>query len=1064
MSELKPRVNALVRIAVERRVTMMMAVLGVVVLGVLSLNRLPLEFMPSFASSSISVYAPYGSSSPTEVERLVVRPLEDIMSTLNGIERLTARASASQANVDIEFVEGTDMELAAVEVRDRIDRVRHLLPSDLERVYIRRFQSSDIPVLRMNLSAPWERAHLFEFAEEVVQRRLERLEGVANVDLWGLRSRQLKINLLPARMAAHGVDARDVVGLLQSNNVSLSGGYIREGSRKLLVRAMGELDTVEQLRELPLAGTSLNLADVAEVEYDFPTQDDYNYLNGRQSLGMAINKASNANLLRVVDGVKAELAAIQELEDAEGLQAQVYWDASTDVKKGLSQLRDTGLLGGALAILFMLFFLRRFRMTLLVAMAIPISLILTFVIMYLYRVAGLGDLTINIMSLMGLMLAVGMLVDNSIVVIESVVRHRQNLGKSAKAAALEGASEVAMPIICSTLTTICVFVPMIFLQSGGRFGNFMKNMGLTVVIVMVASLVVSLTVVPMAAAVLLKGGKEKKHPIFDRVVDVYGWILAFTLRHRVAFSLLVLAMLWGSVRLYQNIERSFEEPSFERQIAVTVRTPTHFSLEEKQELFDELYALFDARRDELEIADISYRFRRSSGRERSRHGGRNRLELFLLPEEQSQVSTLEIRNRVEALLPVKAGLDLKISRSRRGPPGMNSGVQVELSGDDAEILEFISEQVMARLEGMPFVKDVDSSLESGDEEIHVVVNRERALQVGLSSEAVARNINNALSTRPVTYFKSEDREIGMVVQYREEDRETLDQLKNMTVRTPQARLPIGSLASFEMVPGPRTIERENRDSKMTITVETTGNVPSFAMMGTVGEIMTGIGMPPGYSWGFGRSFRYAQEERQSTGFALAFALLLIYMIMAALFENFLQPLTILFSVPFAFIGVGVIMKLASQPRGNSSEMGLIILAGIVVNNAIVLIDHINHLRKEGLARNEAIIAGGRNRLRPIVMTAITTILGLSPMVAPFFLPEIFGHLEGRAAMWAPIGLVILGGLTTSTFLTLMIIPTIYSLIDDLLRFLKRLGRAAAGTPSPAPASAPAPAEAQGGGS
>ncbi|HVR28548.1 MAG TPA: efflux RND transporter permease subunit, partial [Thermoanaerobaculia bacterium] len=928
-------INPLVRLAVDRRVTMAMIVLGILVLGWLSLSRLPLEFMPSFASSNISVRAPYGSSSPAEVERLIVRPLEDILSTINGVERLTARASAGDASIDLQFAAGTDMDLAAVEVRDRIDRIRNDLPADLERIWIRRFQSTDIPVLRMNLSAGWDSHRLYEFVEDVMRRRLERLEGVANVDVWGLLTPQLSVELVPSRMAAHGMDVRTVVTALQSGNVSLSGGYIREGSRKLLVRAMGELDTVEQIRRLPLNDRGLRLQDVAEVAYGLPDRRDFNFLNGEQSAGMAINKASNANLLAVVDRVKAELGAIRELPEAEGLSIQVFWDASNDVKKGLAQLRNTGLLGGSLAIVFMLFFLKRLRMTLLVALAIPLSLVLTFVFMYLYRVAGLGDISINIMSLMGLMLAVGMLVDNSIVVSEAVVRRRQVLDEDARTAALRGASEVAMPIICSTLTTICVFVPMVFLQQGGdgRFANFMKSMGLTVVIVMVASLLVSLTVVPMASALLLRDKSKREHPVFDRVVEVYGRLLAFTLRHRFAFSLLVIAMLWGSVRMFLGIERSFETSSYERQISIQVRTPTSYSIEEKHALFAELHQLFSAHREELEIADISYRYRRSSGRERSQYGGNNRIELFLLPEEQATVSTLEIRDRVERLIPVRAGVDIKIGRSQRGPPGMDAGVQIELVGEDTQILEVLSEQVAAQLRGMTFIKNVDSSLESGDQEIHVTVNRERALQAGLSSQVVARTISNALSSRPVTYFKSEDREVGLVVQYREQDRETLDQLKNLNLRSGDLSLPIASLASFDTVPGPQTIERENRRSKLTLRVETAGNVPSFAMMGTLGGVLSSLNLPPGYEWNFGRSFRSAQEEMRSSVFSMLFALLLIYMIMAALFENFLQPLTILFSVPFAFIGVGVVMKLASQPRGNSSEMGLIILAGIVVNNA-----------------------------------------------------------------------------------------------------------------------------------
>ena len=447
---------------------MTMVVFGILVLGVLSLLRLPLEFMPSFQNSNVSVYAPYNSSSPEEVSRLIVRPLEDILSTINGVKRLSARASANDASIDLEFNEGVDMDLAAVEVRDRVDRVRNDLPDDLERVFIRRFQSSDIPVLRMNLSAPWEGERLFEFVEDVMRRRLERLEGVANVEVYGLLTPQLRVDLLPQRMAAHGIDVRTVILALQNGNVSLAGGYVREGSRKLLVRVMGELDSVDQIKRLPLGKSGIRIEDVAEVVYDLPERYDFNYLNGEQSVSMSINKASNANLLAVVEAVKTELQAIQRLPEAEGLAIQMPWDASNDVKKGLNELYKSGAIGGILAVVFMLFFLKRFRMTLLIGLAIPLSLVLTFVIMYFYRLAKLGDISINIMSLMGLMLSVGMLVDNSIVVIEAIVRRRQNLAEDAKTATLRGASEVAMPIICSTLTNICVFVPMVFLQEQRR--------------------------------------------------------------------------------------------------------------------------------------------------------------------------------------------------------------------------------------------------------------------------------------------------------------------------------------------------------------------------------------------------------------------------------------------------------------------------------------------------------------------------------------------------------------------------------------------------------------------
>ncbi len=1042
--KLTRRVNPIAKFAVERKVTMGMAILGILVLGYLSLQRLPLEFLPDFSRPSMWVQAPYNSSSPEEVERLIVRPLEDILGTINGIETLSVRASASQGSVSLSFEDGTDMDMAAVEVRDRIDRIRHLLPSDLRRVFIRRFQSTDMPVFRFQVSSNWDKDRLYFFVENVLQRRLERLEGVAQVDTRGLNQRQVEVRINPARMRSHGVDVRDVASSLRSNNVNVSGGWVKEGGRKLIIRTIGEFQTLDEIQSLPLTGRGIRLGDVADVEYAYPRQDSFNFLNGQEALTVSVYKASTANLLEVVDRVKVELEEIGGLSNAEGLRFRYLRDSSVDIRKGLGQLRNAGLLGGGLAILFLFFFLRKVRTTLLVAIAIPISVILTFVIMYFLRQMDLSNITINIISLMGLMLAVGMLVDNSIVVIEAIFRRFQDLGEDAKTAALRGTTEVAMPIIASTATTICVFVPLIFLGSGGGFMRFMTDVGMTICIVMVASLLVALTVVPMMASILLKGESSKRSNIVLWLTQKYGGVIAFTLKHRFAFFLSILVMLYGSWLLFGTIERSFSPRTMEREVSIYVDVPRHFSVEQKAALHEEIFQLLMEKKIELDIKDITYRYERGSGRSRGGGpgGGASRVEVMLTDEEEASLSTREVRDKIRELLPVRAGITFRLAQSMGRHGGGMMGISMDISGDDLAVLELVSAKIVERLEAIPFIKDVDTSLESGDEEIHVEVNRERALAAGLSTQVVAMTINNALSTRPVSRLKTEEREVDLVMQFREEDRQTLDQLKKMPVFSTENALPIGALADFRMEQGPRTIERENRRPEISITANTTGQSASFGMMGEVQEIMDTINLPPGYEWSFGRWARHAQQDFGEAGFSLLFAMLLIYLIMSALFENFVQPLTIMFSIPFAFIGVGIVLKITNQPLDNTSNLGLIILIGVVVNNAIVLIDHINHLRWEGMSRTEAVILGGKHRLRPIMMTALTTLLGLTPMVAPLIFPGWLGTPEGNAANWAPVGLVIMAGLAASTLLTLIIIPTIYSIMDDFIVFLRRVVRAA----------------------
>jgi HAE1 family hydrophobic/amphiphilic exporter-1 len=1050
------KVNPIIRFAVERRVTMAMAVLGVIVLGWLSLTRLPLEFLPTFSSSYISVRAPYPSSSPAETERLIVRPLEDSLSTINGIESLTAVSTASSGNVSIRFLDGTDMDMAAVDVRDRVDRVRHRLPADLERVEIRRFQSSNRPVLRFHLSADWPRERLYRFTDDVIVRRLQRLEGVADVQVRGAETREVQVNLIPDRMASLGIDVRDVATVIRSNHQAVSAGTVRDGSRSFLFRVEGKLANLDEIRALPLGG-GLRLGDVADIQMDYPEQEEWNFLNGQEALNVQLYKASTGNLLEMIEGAKDEIAAIEKLPEAKGLQINIYRDDSEDVRNGLKELRNTGLLGGALAVVFMYLFLRRFRSTLLVAIAIPVSVVMTFVFMYLSRQAGWTDLTLNIMSLMGLMLSIGMLVDNSIVVIESIFRHHEDLGEDARTATLHGASEVALPIAASTLTTMCVFLPMIFLSSGGRFAFFMKNIGLTVVVVMAASLVVAVTVVPMVAARLLGGERKRPSAWWERFAGSYTTSLRFMLRHRLAFSVVVILALMASWHLYQNIERSFSTPSFERQMTILIDTPKSYTVEQKRELYDEVYALLDGNRDELEIANITHTFRRGSGRSRG-WSRDNRFDIYLIDEELSTLDTGEIRDRVEALLPIRAGVTFTLTRSRRGHSGSGSSIEVQIRGHRFEILELFAKRAVAALSVLPGVRDADSSLESGDEEVLVRPDRERILAAGLSSQAVGQSVSSALSSRAVTYFEVEDRELDVVVQHREQDRQTLDQLKKLPVGFGDTRLTIGAVANFETAQGARSIERIDRQSTITITADTESGTPSFMAQRMAQGAIESLNLPAGYEVVEGEDWMRGEQDAGDALFLLVFALVLIYMVMASLFESFAQPFTIMFSVPFAFVGVGVIMTFAGQPRSSSSDMGLIILAGIVVNNAIVLVDHINYLRRQGLPRDEAIVLGGRNRLRPILMTAMTTVLGLSPMVAGYFLPSVFGAPGGRAAFWAPVGLVILGGLTTSTFFTVMVIPTVYSLIDDLSNFVRRIASAALGTTLvPAPVSASASA-------
>lgn len=1034
-----PKGGALARFAVARRVTVTMVALGLVVLGYVSLTRLPLEFLPSFGSNSLWVSADYESSSPEETERLIVRPLEESLGTIPGITSLTATASANSGNVSVEFDEGADMELMVVEARDRVDRVRHLLPEDIERIRIRRFQSTDIPILQFHFAAPWERDRLFDFAEDVVQPRLERLEGVASADVRGVRRRELQVQMDPQRMEALGVDVRDVASVLNQNNVNVSGGEITDGSRKFLVRAVGEFARPEEIRETPLGPNGIRIGDVAEVAYRFPKQTSFDYLNGEEAVTFRIYKASTANVLEVCDAVKAEMERVMAMPGAEGIGVRYLRDSSLDVRGGLSQLTAAGLFGGGLAILILLLFLQKVRTTLLVAVAIPLSIITTFVILFLARQAGLVDTTLNVISLFGLMVAVGMLADPAIVVIDSISRRFTDSGEDSKTAAVRGASAVTMPIIAGAATTMCVFVPLVFL--GATMGGFFRiftDFGFTLSVVIIASLLVALTVVPMMAGVVLAHEKRTYSRTMQLLSRFYGRTIRFTLRRRGLSLLAAVALLGLSYWLYQGIERSSFQNSVERQVTINVDVPSAYSLEETREVMESVAALIEERREALEIADVVYEFRRGGGRSRRGGfgGGGRQFDIYLVDESESKRSVPEITEEIRAMLPTVAGVDFRIARSRgRGPGGGGTGLSIDLKGEDMEVLELVAGRVVERLEALPWVRDVDTSLESGVEELRVSVQRDRALATGVATNAVAQSVRSALTSRPVGYLESDRREVDIVVQYPEEERERLDHLRRMPVSTAAGRQPIGALADFRTARGPRSIEREDRRPKLSITANTTIPGASFRMMDQVRQHLADIPLPPGYEWSFDRWTRMGSTDFASAGFAFAFALLLIYLIMVALFESFLHPAVIMCAIPFSFIGVAVTLKLTGQTLGNTAMLGVVLLAGIVVNNAIVLIAHVNAHRRAGMPRDEALVTGSEHRLRPVMMTALTTFFGLMPLAAPYFLPSIFGSVDGRAANWAPIGLVLAGGLPTSTVLTLLLVPTIYAVADDLRSLL-----------------------------
>ena len=1007
--------------SVNRPVTTIMIIVSVVTLGMISYTKLPLMFLPDMSFPSLNVSVPYPSSSPEEVERLITRPLEDAFGTLSNMKSMESRSRDDNAQVRIEFETGTDMNMAAMEVRDRVDQVRGDLPEDVERIRIRRWNPSDMPIYNFSVAWGGDPAEFYNIVTKVIQPRIQRVDGVANVEISGMIDKQLLVHVDAEKLQSHNLDLFNLSQTLVQNNVTLTAGTVTEGGRKYSVRSVNEYRAAEEVANLPIPGTTLSLRDVAEVTFDYPENDSFQRLNGVDAVTVRVYKTSTANIVDVAQRTRSVLDELQGQPRFADLETRVFFDQSQSITDRLSDLRNTGLLGGMLAVIVLFLFLRNVRSTLIISLAIPISIICTFTFMYLLRQGAGSTVSINLISLMGLMLAVGMLVDAAVVVLESIYRHRQEGNLPARIAAVVGTREVTMAIIAATATTLCVFMPLVFLGGGSRFMLFMKDFVVTFCIVMVAAVFIALTLIPLVSSRLFNRPLGKPSSFFAKLSELYSSVLAWNLRHRFVTVVAFGAILYGSYWLYQNIETEFQPQAPTRDIAIAADLPGSYSIEDVKAVFTDVEELLLDRKDDFHIESIS-----SYGSLR-----RANIRIVLTPPEDREESATELQTRITSALPEIAGVRWRPGRMRRYGGGQ-SGVDVELRGDNMSVLSNIAEDIRIRMEGIQGMKDVDTSLERGDEEVRVQVDRAMAQTYGISPRQAARTVQAALSSRARGKFKADDREVDILLQLEEEDRASMQKLQNMVFeRAEGGMIPVGNLASFTRQKGPDVIERFDRESQVEVGGNTTG--PGTRRINTqVTEMMQGIELPPGYTWSMGRNWSMMRESQSEFLFAILLSVVLIYLIMAAISESFIQPFTILLSVLCGLVGAFIVFYLSGTTLNTNSYLGIIVLSGLAVNNAIVLIDHVNRLRRDGMTRTEALLLGGRHRLRPILMTSLTTIFGLLPMVAPILFPEIFGPVEDRGAnQWGPVSLALVGGLTTSGILTLILLPTVYTIFEDL---------------------------------
>jgi HAE1 family hydrophobic/amphiphilic exporter-1 len=1007
-------------IALHRPVTTVVVFVALAMVGLIASRLLPLEKFPDIEFPGIFIQIPYEGSTPEEIERLITRPVEEALATLSGVEQMFSRSNENQAEIFLQFDWDQNMGAKGIEARSKVDGIRHQLPDDIRRIFVFTGSLGDQPVLQLRISSERDLANSYDMLDRLLKRRLERLEGVSRVSLQGVDPREIRILLNADDMAAYGVDITELRDLLTRSNFSVSAGRLTAGNQRLSVRPRGEFASVEEIRNLALNEEGLRLGDIADVDLRTPERNYGRHLDMDYAIGVAVNKTTGTNLVDVTDRVIAEVEEIGKLPQMQGITIFPLDNQGDSVRESLSDLLNAGLLGGLLAIVVLYLFVRQITTTLIVTASVPFSLLITLGALYF------AGLSLNILSMMGLMLAVGMLVDNAVVVTESVFRHRAEDDSEPFKATLKGVREVGLAVIAGTATTIIVFVPIMF---GERtdITVFLTHVAVTIIVALIASLLIAQTLVPMLAARVAVPPQPKSGTFMDRLTNRYEKALRWEIRRPWWTALgIVLICVIGIAPIAAGLVK-FD--MFPQDVGRRLYMPYHIegdhSLERIEATVNTVEEYLYSRQEEFNIRSVYSYFDLE----------RAESTLLLTDEDDATLSTREIIERIEADMPTLAIGKPSFQFDQQGG---GDGFSLQLSGDSTKVLNELGDEVIRALESVPGLKDVTSDAESGDREVRVTIDRDRAAAVGLTASTISQSVATALRGENLREFRGESGEVDVRVAFRENDKQNVEQLADLPLYTPDGRrISLGSIASLEFGAAPDTIRRTDRQTAVILSGSLEEETSMDDIKPRVESMMEQIDLPPGYSWKFGRGFERVDDTQSTMTINLLLGIACIFLVMAALFESLILPFSIILgSILFSIFGVFLFFAATGTTFSFMAMIGIMILIGVVVNNGIVLVDHVNNLRMEGLPRAEAIIQGGRDRLRPILMTVATTIVGLTPLALGTT------QIGGDGPPYYPMARAIIGGLAFSTVVSLLVVPALYIYFDRLAAWGRQVMRVA----------------------
>jgi HAE1 family hydrophobic/amphiphilic exporter-1 len=1016
------------RFTVRRPVFTVMAALIVMIVGGVSLSRLSIDLMPDITYPTLSISTEYENASPEEIEELVTRPIEEAMSAVPGVEEVTSVSAEGISSVRVTFTWGTNLDAAANDIRDRLDRVMPRLPEDAERPVLRKFDLASFPILIMGVSSNLDPIQVRKLLDNQVKNRIERIPGVASLEIRGGLEREVHVNLDAQKVKALQLPIDQLLNRLKEENINLPAGTIEQGLLDVTIRTPGVYNHLDDLRNTVVAvreGVPIQLKEIAAVEDAWEKVTRIVRVNGKPGVRLSVSKQSGKNTVEVATAVLAEIERINR--DIPQLTIIPIIDTSDYIKRSITNLGTTILYGGVLAVFVLLLFLRNIPSTAVIATTIPISVVATFALMYF------NGFTLNLMTLGGLALGVGMLVDNAIVVLENIYRLRED-GQSPVAAAENGSREVTAAVIASTLTTLAVFLPLIFME--GMSGIMFKQLSFVVGFSLACSLAVALTLVPMLASRIrgsaiaataagpAGGGKIYRLTgrFFAGLEDRYKQLLHTALDHRVAVMTAAVLLLAGSLALIPLVGMELMPATDESEVRVYAEMAQGTRIDVVDRSFEQIEAIVNRSVPEIENT-VSF-IGSSTWRARGSNAGELRIALQPVGRRTrtSEEIAADLRRKLNHIpgtqVRTRAGQGLFLLRIGTGG---DEQIQVEVRGHDLEIADALAariEQLVAAVDG---ITDTRISRESGTPEELIEVDRRKAADMKLTVSKIANMLQTVLSGTAAGYYREAGNEYRIRVKIEGAEKKDLREILDLPVTNADGTpVVLRNVVQVHPRQGPILLERKDQERVVFVTANYTGR-DMGSILSDIRKGLQSVPVPRDFSVIFGGDYEEQQKSFQELLTSFVLALVLVYMVMASLYESLRYPFVVMFSVPFAAIGVILMLFVTGTTLNVQSYIGCIMLGGIVVNNAILLVDHINLLRRrDGLALRPAVEEAGRRRLRPILMTATTTILAMAPLA--------LGIGEGGEAQ-APMARAIIGGLLSSTLITLVVIPTVYSLFE-----------------------------------